>query len=107
MSIGQLYMYQQYDGNLKRGFCKRLEEPNKVIFSRFDGGYSDTVDIAMYENKLFSYDEKIYVYNAYIFMKYNKLLEQQKQERHDLLNGKSVIVGNISNKKWYERFIIK
>ena len=106
MSIGQLYLYQMYEGRLRRGFCTRLEEPNKVVFSTFDGGYTETVYLRKYNDTRFSSDEKIYTYNASIFMKFNKLIEQQKQERIDLLNGKSpVIVKSITKKKWYERFI--
>ena len=99
MSIGQLYMYVSYNYELCRGYCSKLEK-EKVTFDRGRYCYDDS--ISLYRD---GFEKDIYEYNASIFRKYQKLLEQQKKEREDLLNGKPVVVTAISKEKWYSRFL--
>ena len=98
MSIGQLYMYIYWNNELRRGYCSKLEK-DKVTFDK-GGCYDDS--ISLYRD---GFEKDIYEYNAGIFRKYQKLLEQQKKEREDLLNGKPVVVSAISKEKWYSRFL--
>ena len=99
MSIGQLYMYISWNYELRRGYCSKLEK-GKVTFDQ--GGYCCDDSISLYRD---GFEKDIYEYNAGIFRKYQKLLEQQKKEREDLLNGKPVAVSAISKEKWYSRFL--
>ena len=99
MSIGQLYMYISWSDELRRGYCSKLEK-EKVTFDR--GKYCCDDSISLYRD---GFEKDIYEYNANIFRKYQRLLEQQKKEREDLLNGKPVVVTAISKEKWYKRFL--
>lgn len=99
MSIGQLYMYVSWSYELRRGYCSKLEK-EKVTFDR--GGYCCDDSISLCRD---GFEKDIYEYNASIFRKYQKLLEQQKKEREDLLNGKPVVVTAISKEKWFKRFL--
>lgn len=100
MSIGQLYMYKvSYNDSLRRGYCSRLTR-DKVAFDRGGYLYDDTINMSLKE-----LDGEVYEYNARIYHKYQKLLEQQKKEREDLLSGKSVVVEAVNKEKWYKRFL--
>ena len=99
MSIGQLYMYISWNYELRRGYCSKLEK-GKVTFDR--EGYCCDDSISLYRGE---FEKDIYEYNASIFRKYQKLLEQQKKEREDLLSGKPVVVTAISKEKWYKQFL--
>ena len=99
-SIGQLYMYREsYIESLNKGYCIRITKTS-VTFDRIGSVLDDTINL--YRDEL---DGDVYEYNANIFRKYQKLLEQQKKEREDLLNGKQVVVDVISKEKWYKRFL--
>lgn len=101
LTINQLYMFLKYKGGtMERGYCKSITENN----AEFDTGSHYNATICLNKNDRWN-NEKIYVYNASIFNKYNKLLEQQEKEREDLLLGKEVIIQDIANKKWYDRFL--
>lgn len=103
LSIGQLYMYgSKFNTSLKRGICIKITE-DTAEFRPYKHSYSDTVDF--YKSGYNT--DRVYVYNASIFNKYNKLLEQQQKERDNILLGKEVIVQEIADKKWYDRFLRK
>ena len=103
LTIGQLYMFLKYEGReFERGYCTKISE-TEAEFKIADNYYTRQTVNLKHDNPWNR--EKLYLYNALIFNKYNKLLEQQKQEREDLLLGKNIIVKEISKKKWYERFL--
>lgn len=103
LTIGQLYMFSRFEGHeLERGYCTKISETEAEF--RIAESYCTTQKVNLRRSDPWN-KEKLYMYNALIFNKYNKLLEQQKQEREDLLLGKSIVVQEISKKKWYERFL--
>lgn len=97
LSIGQMYIYKEC-GRYKRGYCISLFK-EKAMFEEYPG-FSDTLYYKSSWNPF-----EVYYYNASIYNKYKKLCEQHKKEIEDLFNNKEVIVKDISNKKWYERFL--
>lgn len=99
MSIGRLYMYIYWNDEIRRGYCSKLEK-DKVTFDREGHCYDDS--ISLYRD---GFEKDIYEYDASIFRKYQRLLEQQKKEREDLLNGKPVVVTAVSKEKWYKKFL--
>lgn len=104
LSIGQLYMYgSKFNTSLRRGICIKITE-DTAEFREYNHTYSDKLH---FHNSSYNTD-RVYVYNASIFNKYNKLLEQQQKERDNLLLGKDeIVVQEIADKKWYDRFLRK
>lgn len=73
--------------------CKKLEYPNKATFEKERSYYSDeSIDF----DSEYKWRYRVFDYNVSLLRKYNKLLEQQKQEREDLLSNKEVIVYKLS-----------
>lgn len=101
LSIGQLYMFSEYSFrlDLDRGFCTKITQ-NVASFSR--NSFCGDVDIAFG-----SLNENCFIaeYNAGIYRKFHKLLEQHKEEIRRLLNGEDVVVGEIAKEKWYKRWL--
>ena len=67
-----------------------------------EGDYERNIELA---GKYCS--DHIYEYNASFRTKYNRLLEQHKQEIEDLLQGKEVIIYRLSDlekkERWYKK----
>lgn len=84
--------------------CKKLEYPNKVTFEKERSYYSEeTIDF----DSEYRWRDKVFEYNVSLLKKYNKLLEQQEQERKDLLSNKEVIVYKLSNLEKKEKLLSK
>lgn len=84
--------------------CKKLEYPNKATFEREKIYYSsETINF----DSEYKWRYKVFEYNASLIRKYNKLLEQQEQERNDLLCNKEVIVYKLSNLEKKEKLLSK
>lgn len=100
-TIGQVYLLINKFGNKEAQIvrCKALFEDNKMTV---DGDYERNIELA---GKFCS--DHIYEYNASFRAKYNRLLEQHKQEIEDLLQGKEVIIYRLSDlekkEKWYKK----
>ena len=106
-SINQIYTYIR-NGNAMSVKCIRLEAPNKVTVATLEGSYQNnyTIDLdSKYESS------KLYMHNALLIKKYNKLKEQHEQELEDLFLGKTVIIYNLSElekkDKWYRKLCKK
>lgn len=104
MCIGQMYMFKEYpfEQKLKRGICKAICEKSATFRStkQFE---SDTIVRFIYETYPKNVNNFIAEYNARIFYKYSKLLEQQEAERNKILQGDFVFVEEVQKKKWYKR----
>lgn len=84
--------------------CKKLEYPNKATFEKERSYYSEeTIDF----DSEYRWRDKVFEYNVSLLKKYNKLLEQQEQERKDLLSNKEVIVYKLSQLEKKEKLLNK
>lgn len=84
--------------------CKKLEYPNKVTFEKERSYYNEeTIDF----DSEYRWRDKVFEYNVSLLRKYNKLLEQQEQERKDLLSNKEVIVYKLSQLEKKEKLLNK
>ena len=98
-TIGQMYLLvNSREATSVR--CTALTEDNRIEIDK--GGYKRTIDLSSkYES------DHIYEHNASFKIKYNRLLEQHKHELKDLIEGKEVIVYNLSEleqkEKWYNK----
>ena len=99
-TVGQVYLLINRGSEAKIVTCKALFSNNKMTVDK--GGYESTVEL----NGKYGW-EHIYEYNASLRKRYNKLLEQHKQEIQDLLDGKEVIIYRLSEleqkEKWYKK----
>lgn len=98
-TIGQLYLLVNSVKAISVK-CTALYEDNKMEIDK--GAYKSIIDLSS------SYfGDHIYEHNASFKLKYNRLLEQHKQELKDLIEGKEVIVYNLNNlekkDKWYNK----
>ena len=102
-TIGQVYLLINKYGSSEAKIvtCKALFADNKMTVDK-GGGHESTVEL----NGRYCSDY-IYEYNASLRKRYNKLLEQHKQEIQDLLDGKEVIIYRLSEleqkEKWYKK----
>lgn len=84
--------------------CKKLEYPNKATFEKERSYYSEeTINF----DSEYRWRDKVFEYNVSLLKKYNKLLEQQEQERKDLLSNKEVIVYKLSQLEKKEKLLNK
>lgn len=84
--------------------CKKLEYPNKATFEKERSCYSEeTINF----DSEYRWRGKVFEYNVSLLRKYNKLLEQQEQERNDLLSNKEVIVYKLSQLEKKEKLLNK
>lgn len=84
--------------------CKKLEYPNKATFERERSYHSEeTINF----DSEYKWRYKVFEYNVSLLRKYNKLLEQQEQERNDLLSNKEVIVYKLSQLEKKEKLLNK
>ena len=84
--------------------CKKLEYPNKATFEKERSYYSE--EIINFDSE-YKWRYKVFEYNVSLLRKYNKLLEQQEQERKDLLSNKEVIVYKLSQLEKKEKLLNK
>lgn len=100
-TVGQIYLLINKFGSREAQIvtCKALFADNKMTI---DGDYERNIELS---GKFCS--EHIYEYNASFRNKYNRLLKQHKQEIEDLLQGKEVIIYQLSDlekkEKWYKK----
>ena len=100
MTVGQLYMFE-VDDTLERGYCKAIYE-TKVKFkirTREEYVVVNFKDINTQKQNFIS------TYDANVYKRYKILLEQQAKERHELLNGKQIILDKVVNERTIINFV--
>lgn len=106
MCIGQMYMFKEYpfEQKLKRGICIAICEKS-ATFRPLGHFESNTIVRFIYETYPQNKNNFIAEYNARLFYKYSKLLEQQEAERDRILNGDFVVIDKVQKERWYKRIL--
>ena len=102
-SIGQKYILID-NIRAESVTCIKLEHPNKATFEKERSYYSDE---SINFDSEYRWRDRVFEYNVSLLKKYNKLLEQQEQERKDLLSNKEVIVYKLSQLEKKEKLLNK
>lgn len=100
MTVGQLYMFE-VDGTLERGFCTAIYETK----AKFKLRSRDEQVIVTFKDINTQKPNFISTYDANIYKRYKILLEQQAKERHELLNGKQIVLDKIVQERTIINFI--
>jgi hypothetical protein len=100
MTVGQLYMFEVND-TLERGYCTAIYE-TKV---RFKIRTREEQVVIPFRDMNTQKPSFISTYDANIYKRYKILLEQQAKERHELLNGKPIILDKIAKERTIINFI--
>lgn len=93
LTVGQLYLYSKYEGELRYGYCTQIQENGRVSFK--NAKHYITNDVVNIGN-LYRH-EQVYVYDAGAIRAYDRMKKKHAQEVKDFFDGKQV---EITYRKW-------